>query len=365
MRGQNPFLVAVLLCGVLATGISEAQTPTLEWSRLPDLPDTTGFAGAFAGVSGGALIVAGGTNFAAATPGGKLEKTWYDSVYVLESPSGAWQTGYKLPRALAYGVSIVAKDALICVGGCDEEKNHADVFALRWVDHELQINELPPLPEPVSCASGALVGDTIYIAGGQPGPNPLSGPSMRNFWSMDLAEERPRWRELTPWPGVERFYAVAATDGKSFYLLSGLRRIVREDGQPSLEYLRDAYRYDAPDAMGQGGWQRIADLPRPNAAAASPAPVVMEHILLLGNGADGSNLDIPASERPGFGDELLAYSIREDHWRKIGTIPAGRAALTAVQWGNRWVLPTGEVRPMVRSPEIHAAVALRRANMTR
>ena len=350
----------MVLSGCLSiTGACTAQTPALEWSTLPDLPDTTGFAGAFAGVSGGALIVAGGTNFAEPTPGGKPEKTWYDTVYILDSPDGAWQTGPRLPRALAYGTSIVADDAVICIGGCDSEKNYAEVYKLRWVDGALKISELPPLPAPVSCAGGALVGDTIYIAGGQPDPNPLSGPSMHNFWALNLSEAAPQWRELKPWPGPERFYAVAATDGQSFYLVSGLRCVVDDNDKPALEYLKDAYRYDAGNGSGESGWRRIADLPRANAAAATPAPVVGGQILLMGNAADGANLGIPSAEHPGFGDEILAYEIATGRWHQAGTVPAGRAAITAVQWGEQWVLPSGEVRPMVRSPQVHAARVLR------
>lgn len=350
--------LALAIC-ISITGGCAAETPVLEWSRLPDLPDTTGFAGAFAGVSGGSLIVAGGTNFSKATSDGKPEKTWYDSVYVLDSPDGEWQTGYRLPRPLAYGTSIVTDDALICIGGCDNEKNYAEVYKLRWVDGALQISELPPLPEPVSCAGGALIGDTIYVAGGQPGPNPFSGPSMHNFWALNLSEAEPRWRELKPWPGPERFYAVAATDGKSFYLISGLRRVVDQQDKPGLEFLDDAYRYDAGGETGESGWRRIANPPRPNGAAATPAPVIDGQILLLGNGADGSNLAIPSAERPGFGDEILTYNITADRWHKAGSVPAGRAAVTAVQWGEWWVLPTGEVRPMVRSPQVHAARVVR------
>ena len=36
---------------------------SLEWKQLADLPDVEGFAGSYAGVSNGALIVCGGANF--------------------------------------------------------------------------------------------------------------------------------------------------------------------------------------------------------------------------------------------------------------------------------------------------------------
>src|SRR4051794_14537917 len=56
-----------------------------EWKQLPSLPDAEGFAGSFAGVSNGALLVAGGTNFPGKKPWEGGAKVWYDTVYVLES----------------------------------------------------------------------------------------------------------------------------------------------------------------------------------------------------------------------------------------------------------------------------------------
>src|SRR4051812_48682060 len=62
----------------------------LQWERLPSIPAAEGFAGSFAGVSGGALVVAGGANITGDKWGTNYQKVWYDSVFVLEQPKGAW-----------------------------------------------------------------------------------------------------------------------------------------------------------------------------------------------------------------------------------------------------------------------------------
>lgn len=54
-----------------------------DWTRLPNLPDARGVAGPFAGVSGGALIAAGGANFPNGFPWEGGTKVWHDDVYVL------------------------------------------------------------------------------------------------------------------------------------------------------------------------------------------------------------------------------------------------------------------------------------------
>src|SRR5690242_1857271 len=94
-----------------------AESLSLNWSSLPPIPDTNGFAGPFAGVSGGALVVAGGANFPQAMPWEGGRKVWYDSVFVLPEPAGAWRSGFKLPRPVGYGVSVTTTRGILCAGG--------------------------------------------------------------------------------------------------------------------------------------------------------------------------------------------------------------------------------------------------------
>ena len=69
-----PVLAGCWLRGALAacwlvSGASAVEIErALHWSALPPLPDAHGFGGPYAGVSGGALLVAGGANFPDATP---------------------------------------------------------------------------------------------------------------------------------------------------------------------------------------------------------------------------------------------------------------------------------------------------------
>src|SRR5437899_3010494 len=93
-----------------------AASPALggEWARLPPLPDKEGFAGAFAGASGGAMLVAGGANFPDKKPWEGGAKIWYDAVFVLDRPDGEWKVAGRLPRRLGYGVSVTHRDSVVC-----------------------------------------------------------------------------------------------------------------------------------------------------------------------------------------------------------------------------------------------------------
>src|SRR4051812_39047961 len=97
-----------------------------EWKQLPALPDKEGFAGSFAGVSHGALIVGGGANFPNEKPWEGGGKVWYDTVFVLENSAAKWKVAGKLPRPLGYGVSVTQENGVICLGGSDSERHYAD-----------------------------------------------------------------------------------------------------------------------------------------------------------------------------------------------------------------------------------------------
>ena len=152
---MDSFCIALLASLIVQ---ADPAVEPFQWERLPSLPDREGFGGMFAGVSGNALIVAGGTNFPRGFPWEGGIKAWYDTIFVLNEPEGTWRTADEtLPRPLGYGVSITWKDSVICVGGSDLKRHYADVFSIQLIQGKLQIKPLPPLPEPCA-AAGRSVG---------------------------------------------------------------------------------------------------------------------------------------------------------------------------------------------------------------
>lgn len=325
--------------------VTKLSAQEMQWDQLPSIPDREGFAAPFAGVSGGALIVAGGANI----PGDKwaepFVKKWYDSIFVLDDPNGKWRKAGKLPRPLGYGVSVSTDDGVVCLGGSDSKQHYANVFLLHLKNGELQRKALPSLPMPCANACGALVGHTIYVAGGI--DTPLATTALHEFWALDLDAQEPLWRELDPWPGPERMLAVAGALDDAFYLFSGAKLTADAEGKPVREYLRDAYRYTS----GQG-WKRLADLPRAAVAAPTPAASTGSKLLIV-TGDDGLNVAFqPVEKHPGFPRNVLSYDSSADAWTVLDTAPISRATAPVVLWHNRVVIPNGEVRPRVRTPEV-------------
>ncbi len=335
-----------------APGCQAQATSPISWEKLRSVPDPEGFASPFAGVSGGALILAGGSNFPDKRPWEGGVKKWYDTTFVLESPHCAWKPADPLARPTAYGVSVSSGDAVVCVGGGDSARHFRDVFQLKWDGTHLRYVSLPDLPRPCAFMCGAVVNRTLYIAGGIDAPGATN--CLKTFWALDLDAVETGWRQLEPCPGPERILAVAgATQGTdaAFYLFSGARLTPGPDRTPVREYLRDAWRYGING--GEKGWKRLAELPRPAVAAPSPAPLSGTTRLLIIGGDDGKHVGFkPPAQHPGFPRDVLQYDVLSDTWEQAGQAPFSRATVPAVPWHDMTIIPNGEMRPACRTPEV-------------
>ncbi|REJ94528.1 MAG: DUF1080 domain-containing protein [Planctomycetota bacterium] len=343
-----------------ATKTPRGSGNSLAWRELPPLPDDEGFAGMFAGVSGDAVIAAGGANFPAARPWDGGEKRWYDTIFVFDQRRESWQLAdARLPHSLAYGVSVTHRDRVICVGGEDGQRARTEVFALTWNGSRLERSELPPLPEARTQMCGALVGDVVYLAGGL--VDPAGTEAANSFWALNLSAPAAEqsWQVLPTWPGPARMQAVAAAHEGRFYLFSGVQLKTGADGKPQrvVPYLRDAYCYTPVPEDQTGAWRPLADLPRPAAAAPSPAFALGHaHLVIAGGATEPAEPDQLATH-PGFTRELLAYHPTTDRWSRRGEVPTGASRVTAptVSLEGATAVVSGEARPGVRSPQVWVA----------
>ncbi|MDP6523996.1 MAG: sodium/solute symporter [Kiritimatiellia bacterium] len=376
------WLIVCLCLVVSASAFAEESKGMLDWEELPPLPDELGVAGPFAGTSGDALVVAGGANFP--EPVWDTDKVWRDAVYVLEKSADGenfeWTTAGSLPQPIAYGMSVSHKDRVICVGGNDSTQTFASVFAMTW-DAEtkaVRYDSLPDLPSPCAFGQAALIGDVLYVAGGQSGSGIES--AMKNFWSLDLSREGSdgfEWQVLMPWPGPERVLGIVTAQNngrdKCVYVMSGRRKVNGE-----FDFLKDAYeftprkydatRYDAAagtynvDKRVGAPWRTIPDVPTCVMAGTGVA-VGQAHIFILG-GADGTLVPRVSElklNHPGFPRRTLAYHTITESWVDAGPSPMNQVTTVTVAWGGKIVIPSGEIKPRVRTVQINTVSLKTRA----
>jgi SSS family transporter len=146
-----------------------------------------------------------------------------------------------------------------------------------------------------------------------------------------------KWEQLEPWPGKARILPVVAAQEGDVFLISGARLYKGNDGKATREFLTDCYRYNPQSKQ----WKRIADAPRPIVAAPNPGiPLGHAHILFL-SGDDGENFFRAAElkdKHPGFDPDLFGT------WPPVTT--------TITKWKGKYVVPTGEARPGVRTSKV-------------
>ncbi len=320
----------------------------LTWTKLPAIPDKIGFAGSFAGIASDTLLVAGGANFPGKLPfKGANPKVWYDGVFALTKPEGPWIAAGQLPAPRGYGVSVSTPEGLLLIGGSQAQGHLAEVVQLTWKEGKLGVVLHSQLPYPLANACGALVGDTLYIAGGIQTPD--ANEAMHTFLALDLKAKEKTWRKIDAWPGSGRMLSVAASHDGAFYLFGGAALHVGPNGSPVREWLNDAYRYHPQD-----GWKKLADAPRVAVAAPSPAPIVEGRILILG-GDDGAQVNVPNNEHRGFPRDVLAYDPARNRWERAGEMLFSHVTTSTAIWQKRIVIPGGEIMPGVRSTEVWGA----------
>lgn len=359
--------ISLILCAMFLT-IQDKKPLLYDVCRLADVPDHVGFAGSVGGVSNGVLIMAGGSNFPEGTrPWAGGIKKWYKDIYILQTPDGSWEKAGTLPQNLGYAVSVSYKDVLVCAGGSNESGHSDKVFGLRWNNKTkaIEIEYFADLPFTLANASGEVVDNKLFIAGGL--QTPESQEALKTFLMLDLSKPDSQWEILPSWPGVPRMLSVSASYEDRFFLFSGTNLIADSvSAGTKRKYLNDAYVY----SLKTNDWKALSHLEAPAVAAAGPALVEKSRILILG-GDSGKLAESGASLRdshPGFGNSVLEYTIANDSWSKGQDFPvkirenvisspneSDFLPVTAplVKWNGGYALIGGEVRPGTRTPGVY------------
>lgn len=357
---KYPYITFLCLSALICiAGHSEGATPpekAISWSELPEIPNRLGLSGAFAGVSNGALIVAGGSNFPQASDGKSASREWYDDIYLLpDKKDSSWLKVLKLDEPIAYGASVISGERLILIGGSNAEGNQNNVIQLTWNVSSQIVNQvsLPPLPQPLSLIGAAEIDGVIYVVGGQLERDKMSLTKI--FWSLDLNKLDAGWKLLVPWEGPARRSAIVVGqnigNGKFIYIIGGEEWIQNEDGEIHSRQLTDGYRY----SLRYEQWEPIADTPHPVTEAPGIA-YGQSHILIFG-GNTWKHTDVNSSKvHPSYSRDLLVYHTVTDTWLVKGELPLGVVSSEAVSWKEGIAIIGGETKPGIMTPKVQIMI---------
>ncbi|MBN8861433.1 MAG: hypothetical protein J0H29_23815 [Sphingobacteriales bacterium] len=358
--------------------VTKEKPPLISgWKQIGSLTalGKSGVAGPVTGISNDALIVGGGADFPETLPwvGGK--KKYYDEVYIYELRADSLvQSGktFTLSSAVAYAASCSAANEVIYAGGENETGISNHVFRLFWDVSlsELRTERLPDLPVALTNAGMIAYNDQLIICGGET----AAGTSAKCF-SLNMSDTAGGWKALATMPRAvsHMVLALQSVNGRDYiYVLGG--RCKKEGGISDL--YRDVYALD----LHEDRWERRSPLPYP-VTAGTGIGADDEHIVLFGGDTgetfhrsevlsaamktekDPGQLAKLGKERiellnahPGFSKKILLYNSSTGSCEEAGSLPfATPATTTAVRWGNQVVIPGGEIKAGVRTPDIWSA----------
>jgi len=394
-------LIVILCFSIFFTNTISSQDKSEIFTTLDevDIPNPLGINGSFIGVHNDVLIIAGGANFPESPvwEGGK--KHWYNTIYVLDKngDKSIWyDSGLKLPKALAYGVSVNTPKGLLCIGGDNENEVFNDVFLLKWntKTKKIEIENLPSMPISLANMGASIVDDIVYLVGGQ---EIKGGNSTNNFLSFSLKSSITRkayeWKEHDNFPGKDRIQAVVVGQNNGhqdcLYVFSGLSyNALRETTHIMLD---DVYEFNPH----KNKWLQKKSIPNNNTpgveggyiGAAPSIKMGDSHIVIFG-GAGGKEQHLSERLKVGhrlkalqnndsldegkqqeieklklqtttlvkntsFSKTIWAYHTITDTWSKRGVLKNKTQVVTkAIDWKKAIFIPGGEIRPGVRTNKI-------------
>lgn len=385
--GSAGLMVVLLLIGFIPvrTGTDLQETVLPESLRLKPLPELAvsesngmreGVSGAFGGVVGRRVIVAGGCNFPGLPAAEGGEKVYYDRIYVLQDSGqgeAEWVRAGGLPVKVAYGAAVSLPQGIVCIGGRNEAASLNCVWLLQWEEKNRQVavKELAALPVEMDNMTAATDGERIYVAGGNAG----GIPGHRAFVLKNT--DARQWEALPDFPGCARLQPVSVAVGGKFYLIGGFQPATeREECYLPLDILC----YDPVDNRWTEGDAA------PAAFVGSAAVALNDSVCVIAGGVDAeifrAAVNNPLWQRqarlegdherlahlqreqkeymkhaPGwyrFNRRLIAGRVAENRWTCIGEFDElARAGAVLVNDRNRLIVVNGESKPGIRSVGVY------------
>lgn len=192
-----------------------------------------GVSACYAGQIGDYLVMAGGCNF----PEAGKPKKYYAGVYAARMDRAAlqWRLVGFLPEAAAYGATVASGDSLLFIGGNNTDHALAAVYSVRLnsAGTDVLINRLADLPATADNMAVALVGNDVFVVGGNQNGKPSADVLRYKLGASTVSSAN------LCIPGAPRVQPVAAAYNDKLYVWGGFYA----DGEQSKVHT-DGYVYD-------------------------------------------------------------------------------------------------------------------------
>jgi N-acetylneuraminic acid mutarotase len=378
MKNAIAIIFTLFMCNIIPS-IAQKKALFIQWEKIAELPiqngelKALGVAGGIVGVSLNKLIVAGGANFPEAMPWDGGAKKYHNTLYVfekLENKIVQLQKQFQLPYNLAYAACVSTPLGIVAIGGENENGYSKKVLLIQWNTNDAKpiVQELPELPAPLASASVVAFKNTLYVAGGE-----NTSGTLDLFFMLDLQNPNAGWKSLPalPQPTSHAVIALQANNDTTLLLIGGRKK----NTNAISTFYNTVFAFDF--ILQQ--WKPLSPLPYPLAAGTGIALNRFEILLFGGDKATvfhkvetlilAINAENDANKKmkliqeknaiqaahQGFSKDVLLYNFQKDAWQVIDFLPFPTpVTTTAVKWGSQIILPSGEIKAGVRTPDIFA-----------
>jgi len=353
-----------------------AQVQQSKLNELPALLEAKphhGWAASFIGVHNNTLIMAGGSAFPDSKPWENGIKRYSDQILVYNDSEWKSNSKWSLPNPIAGGAVVSLSEGVFCTGGSNSDGISNQSFLITYTNEQAEITNMPSLPFPLKDHGMTTIGRKVYVIGGvtEKGYN-------LQMLQLDLNQLEKGWNSISEIPhALSHAMVVSQTDGteQSLFIIGGRHKL---KGQTSTTFSNQVWKYKPSNNcwIQKNDWT-LKDGKSITLAAAAGIKTGASHILIVG-GDDGSTFNqvekainrmkaFEGDERAlaqqkrdslwlhhaGFNQDILLYNTITDSWFSAGDLEAEAPAVTsAVMLQNKVIIPSGEVRPGIRSDQV-------------
>lgn len=368
--------IITLLCLNMTSEVI-AQIPiSLDWHLAGQLPpvdgaSNPGVAGAVIGTNNNVLFVAGGANFPDQLPWKGGKKSFHQKIYLFGLHNNEWKafkTNAVMPIPIAYAANCTTSKGIIAAGGENEKGLLSTVYLITCdpKTFSVAITSLPSLPVPTTNASAVSIHESIYVLGGE-----TSQGTTSDCWKLNLSKLNNGWEKIASLPAPRSFACaeVSLTDNEySIFFMGGRNKTMNGISQ----FSKAIFTYDPATNL----WKESNLLPYGISAGTSIA--LHNQGLLLFGGDTGSRFTLVEQKiqeiekavgeekealiqqknellasHPGFSNEILFYHVASGEISTLGKLPFQTpVTTTALMVNNQIIIPSGEIRAGVRTPNI-------------
>ena len=352
MRFWDSILWAAMTLALVACHLETMKVTEL--TPIPDAAYAKGVSAPFCGVTGGALVVAGGANF----PDKSLLEGGAKRVYadIWAHVSGDWIHAGVLPDSTAYGATFAVGDALILAGGNVCGATTDKVYALKLRDGKAVLRALPPLPVPMEQSGWTRDGDRLFLVGGI-GTTGVYACTIGTYEWVKVAD--------LPEPLVQ---PVTFASGGKLYVWGGFNPETLEVSDKGI--VIPLAPSVIPAAEPESPWRETAPIPDGGTFVGATGATLPDGRLAVVGGVNRAIFaralhNTPEDRIPYLSKEPAEYQFRQavyafdpvtETWALLGSAAACALAGPGVAalGGNALYIAGGELKPGVRSPRIFA-----------